>query len=199
LEIVPNYIFPTAVWSVLFDDREAFNPVLLEHIYSLRDRNPEGVLKTNVNGWQSPNDIQNLEQFNDLSLRIIQVCKRIGESQYFKPGLLYTLQAWVNINPPGALNKLHFHPNCHFSGIYYISLSAPDCGSIYFRDPRVASRMLPYPISATNEFTAEEVRMKPEEGRMYVFPGWLEHGVDENRSHYDRVSIAFNVLAQPRS
>ena len=63
------------------------------------------------------------------------------------------------------------------------------------RDPRVASRMLSYPATQATDFTTEEVKMKPEEGRMYVFPGWLEHGVEENQSDEDRISIAFNVLA----
>ena len=81
--------------------------------------------------------------------------------------------------------------------MYYISLKAPECGSIYFRDPRVASRMMTYPVERTSEFTAEEITMRPEEGRMYVFPGWLEHGVEENKSTQDRVGISFNVLAMP--
>ena len=59
--------------------------------------------------------------------------------------------------------------------------------------------MLTYPVAKPTEFTTEEVRMAPEEGRMYVFPGWLEHGVEENKSDKDRVSIAFNVLASPDS
>ena len=37
--------------------------------------------------------------------------------------------------------------------------------------------------------------MRPEEGRMYIFPGWLEHGVEPNQSTEDRVSISFNVRA----
>lgn len=40
--------------------------------------------------------------------------------------------------------------------------------------------------------------MRPEAGRMYVFPGWMEHGVEVNESESDRVSIAFNVLASPQ-
>ena len=32
---------------------------------------------------------------------------------------------------------------------------------------------------------------------MYVFPAWLEHGVEPNRSDSERVSIAFNVQIQP--
>ena len=55
--------------------------------------------------------------------------------------------------------------------------------------------MMTYPIQQMTDFTAEEIQMRPEEGRLYVFPGWLEHGVEENRSDRDRVSISFNVLA----
>lgn len=198
MQIVPNYLFPTVVWSTLFDDRESFNATLLEQIYRLRDQDPAGVENTNVRGWQSPNNVQNLPEFEPLNLRILQVCQRIAESQHFHPDLVLQHEAWININPPGASNKIHFHANCHFSGIYYISLKPPECGSIFFRDPRVASRMLTYPTTQPTEFTSDEVRMDPEAGRMYVFPGWLEHGVEENRSDQDRVSIAFNVVAGKR-
>ena len=27
---------------------------------------------------------------------------------------------WANINPTGATNSPHIHPNSHFSGVYYI-------------------------------------------------------------------------------
>ncbi len=197
MQITSQAIFPSLVWTTLFDDRVEFNARILEAAEQLRRKDPVGTTKTNVNGWQSPNTIQNLSEFDPLNLRIIQVCQRIAESQHFMPNMVFQHQAWINFNPPGASNKLHFHANCHFSGIYYISLKAPECGSIYFRDPRVASRMLTYPATEPTDFTAEELRMPPEEGRMYVFPGWLEHGVEVNESDQDRVSIAFNVLAVP--
>ncbi len=127
------------------------------------------------------------------------MCDKIGDSLKFNQNFEYRHQAWVNLSPPGAFNKVHFHANCHFSGVYYVSLKAPECGSIYFRDPRVASRMMTYPIDTATDFTAEEITMRPEEGRMYVFPGWLEHGVEENRSNQDRVSISFNVAAFPKA
>lgn len=198
MQIVPQSIFPSMVWTTVFDDRDRFNARLLELANELRRQDPRGVANTNVNGWQSPNNLQSLEQFRDMNIRILQVVERIAESQRFDANLDLRLQAWVNISPPGASNKLHYHANCHFSGVYYISLKAPECGSIYFRDPRVASRMLSYPSHQPTEFTTDEVRMRPEEGRMYVFPGWLEHGVEVNQSDQDRVSISFNVLAMPR-
>lgn len=199
MEINTQPLFPSLVWTTLFDDRAAFNARLLQLANELRSKDPAGVANTNVKGWQSPNTLQNLDEFGEMSLRILQVCERIGESQHFKPNVGYSLQAWVNISPPGASNKIHYHANCHFSGVYYVSLKAPECGSIFFRDPRVASRMLTYPVARESEFTASEVRMRPEAGRMYVFPGWLEHGVDENRSDQDRVSISFNVLGIPQA
>lgn len=199
MNIVPQPLFPSLVWSTLFDDRENFNRKLLQLAYAMREKDPVGVFNTNEKGWQSPNTIQSLEEFKDINIRILQVCERIGESQHFIPNLDYKLQAWVNISPPGASNKIHYHANCHFSGVYYISLKAPECGSIYFRDPRVASRMMSYPATQPTEFTVGEVRMTAEEGRMYVFPGWLEHGVDVNESNSDRVGISFNVLATPRA
>jgi uncharacterized protein (TIGR02466 family) len=199
LEIIPNLLFPTLVWTTLFDDRETFNTQLLGQARALRSRNPAGVANTNIKGWQSPNTLQDMADFQDINLRILQVCQRIAESQNFKPNVILQSQVWLNISPPGASNQIHFHPNCHFSGVYYVSLDAPECGSIFFRDPRVASRMMTYPVEKATEFTASELRMRPEEGRMYVFPGWLEHGVEENLSNRDRVSISFNVLAVPQA
>ena len=195
MEIGTQSLFPSLVWSTLFDDRVSFNAKILELANQMRSNDPNGVSNTNVKGWQSPNNLQDLAEFEDINLRILQVCQRIAESQHFHPNVILDHQAWVNISPPGASNKLHYHANCHFSGVYYVSLKAPGCGSIFFRDPRVASRMLPPPITQQTDFTAEEVRMRPEEGRMYIFPGWLEHGVEPNQSTEDRVSISFNVRA----
>lgn len=195
MQITPQKIFPTYVWSTLFDDRVSFNARMLVLARQMRDKDPQGVANTNVKGWQSPNILQNLPEWEELNTRILQVCQRIGESQNFSPNLVYRHQAWVNISPPGASNKIHYHANCHFSGVYYISLKAPECGSIFFRDPRVASRMLSYPAQAATEFTTDEISMRPEEGRMFVFPGWLEHGVEVNRSDQDRIGVSFNVLA----
>ena len=197
MQIIPQPLFPSLVWSTLFDDRAIFNAKLLDLAMRLRESDPAGVDNTNVRGWQSPNNLQNLPEFDDINLRILQVCQRIGESLHFRSDQTYQHQAWVNISPPGASNKIHFHANCHFSGVYYVSAKEPECGSIFFRDPRIASRMMTYPVDKPTEFTAEEILMRPEEGRMYVFPGWLEHGVEENKSDRDRISISFNVLATP--
>jgi uncharacterized protein (TIGR02466 family) len=197
VELKAQALFPSVVWSTLFDDHATLNKELLARAYELRDKDPRGVSRTNIAGWQSNNTIQQLPEFALINRRILQACERIAESQYFIPGLTFDHQAWVNISPPGSSNQVHYHANCYFSGVYYISLDAPKCGSLYFRDPRTASRMMPFPATKQTPFTASEVRMPPEPGRLYIFPGWLEHGVEVNQSDSDRVGISFNVVARP--
>lgn len=194
MEILARQLFPTLVWTTLFDDARDFNQRLLEHAYRLRDADPEGVHNTNMQGWQSRNELQLRDEFAEMNQRILAVARQIAESQNYLPDLVYRHEAWVNISYPGASNQIHIHPNCHLSGVYYLQL-APECGSIFFRDPRTPSLMLRPPIGKETPFTATEARLRAEEGRMYVFPAWLEHGVEVNRSDRDRVSISFNVHA----
>jgi len=197
VELKAQALFPSVVWSTLFDDHATLNKELLARAYELRDKDPRGVSRTNIAGWQSNNTIQQLPEFALINRRILQACERIAESQYFIPGLTFDHQAWVNISPPGASNQIHYHANCYFSGVYYISLDAPKCGSLYFRDPRTASRIMPSPATKQTPFTGGDVRMLPDPGRLYICPGWLEHGVEVNQSDSDRVGISFNVVARP--
>lgn len=199
MELKAQALFPSVVWGTVIDDHVALNKELLALAYALRAKDARGVSRTNVAGWQSNNILQELPEFAQINQRILQACERIAESQHFMPGLTFDHQAWVNISPPGASNQVHFHANCYFSGVYYISLDAPKCGSLFFRDPRTASRMMPYPTTKQTSFTATEIKMPPEPGRLYIFPGWLEHGVEINQSASDRVSISFNVTARVKN
>jgi uncharacterized protein (TIGR02466 family) len=192
MEILAKDLFPTLIWTAVFDDHESLDHELIRLAGLMKDRDPKGVANTNVNGWQSPNVVQHMPEFQEFNNRVLDVARNIGESQKFRQELEYHHEAWININPPGAHNDIHIHPNCHLSGVYYARVF-PDCGGIFFRDPRMMSLMLKPPITQATKFMATEVRMRPEPGRIFVFPAWLEHGVEPNSGKQDRVSFAFNV------
>lgn len=192
MEILAKDLFPTLIWTAVFDDHERLDHELIRLAGLMKDRDPKGVANTNVNGWQSPNVVQHMPEFQEFNNRVLEVARNIGESQNFRQELEYHHEAWININPPGAHNDIHIHPNCHLSGVYYARVF-PDCGGIFFRDPRMMSLMLKPPITQATKFMATEVRMRPEPGRIFVFPAWLEHGVEPNSGKQDRVSFAFNV------
>jgi uncharacterized protein (TIGR02466 family) len=196
MELMASTLFPTLVWTAVVDNRESLNAHLEAAAYRLREKDRTGVANTNMAGWQSRDNLQDQPEFSDFLTGILQIARQIGESQNYLPDAVYRLQAWVNINPPSAWNQVHIHPDCHLSGCYYVR-TPPDCGGIYFRDPRKLGLMTRPPIGRETHFTATEARMRPEAGRLYVFPSWLEHGVEPNRGSSERISIAFNVQALP--
>ena len=101
--------------------------------------------------------------------------------------------AWVNVSPKYASNRIHVHPRDHLSGVYYVQ--APEnSGSICFRDPRPQVEMWDFPYGETNEMSTREVSYQPAAGRMVLFPSWLAHEVRPNMSEEDRISIAFNFF-----
>jgi uncharacterized protein (TIGR02466 family) len=192
MQILSSELFPTLVWTTVFDDQATLNARLLDLARRFREQDPAGVQNTNMLGWQSRNVIQSMEEFRPINDRILAVCRQIAASQQLRPGCRFDLQAWVNISPPGASNAVHFHPNSHLSGVYYVQ-TPEGCGEIFFKDPRTPGLMYRPPIASETTFTATEVALGAEAGRMYVFPSWLEHGVRPNRSTADRVGISFNV------
>ena len=104
--------------------------------------------------------------------------------------------AWVNINSPGAYNRLHSHPNSHLSGVMWIK-SPKDCGVISFDNPNGHQSYTE--INSYNEefkdqfFVHHAYWLPPIEGRMIIFPSHLQHEVEENKSNEDRISVSFNV------
>ena len=49
------------------------------------------------------------------------------------------------------------------------------------------------PIQKFNEISAEIIKIEPEEGKLLLFPSYLNHAVEENLSDEDRIVISFNI------
>lgn len=196
--------FPTMVFNIVCAEFESLNEYLLQLIYSERDRDQEGIERSNfkgLGGWHSHNHLHNEPAYKPLTDRIHQAGQRISsELGYAKSKYLKIGTMWSIINPPGSSNKVHIHPGCHWSGVYYIH--APDnAGDIEFTDPRTANVMDQLSFEPKQKRAKEnwtKVRFTPTAGRMLLFPSWLYHGVDPNLSDKtgrdgDRVIISFNL------
>ena len=72
------------------------------------------------------------------------------------------------------------------SGIYYYKTNGSD-GDLVFMSPN------PFQLSGISSFGDSEVRFKPEEGKLLLFPPWLRHRVEINKTEHIRISIAFNL------
>jgi uncharacterized protein (TIGR02466 family) len=88
---------------------------------------------------------------------------------------------WYNVNPPGAFNWTHSHPNCSFSSVIYLENTAQS-GPIVFENPQAIVG------------TLAERAILPREGAVLLFPATTLHRVEPNLSTRDRITIAVNWI-----
>ena len=110
------------------------------------------------------------------------------------------LNYWININVKGAYNRTHNHPQADFSGVYFVQCPK-NCGQILFDNPHTFEAFNEL-SSYKKDFTVQgyqhkAISIEPKAGRLLMFPAYLMHGVAENKSDEDRISIAFNCNVRP--
>jgi uncharacterized protein (TIGR02466 family) len=107
----------------------------------------------------------------------------------------YITDMWGNITNPNHRHHMHIHPNCLLSGLIYVT-SPPDCGPTVFGDPRPGARMLEPSYTELTPFNSGQFAIAPEKGVMVMWPSYIPHAVERgrNRTHADRIIIAFNVM-----
>ena len=185
-------LFPSPVHIFDTDGFDEFKNNLIDYAYKLREEDPKGFKISNRHGWQSKGF--DLTDMNDLLHGTI--LQGLSSFSSVKNTTEMRASAWVNINSPGAYNRLHSHPNSHLSGVMWIK-SPKDCGVISFDKPNVHHSYTD--INSYNQefkdqfFVYHAYWLPPIEGRMIIFPSHLQHEVEENKSNEDRISVSFNV------
>ena len=170
-----------------------FNAQLEQNIINW-SRQDKGVQKTNVNGWHSPTDMHEKQEYKMLVDILYQAQQFIykDESLDNEP---FLGNMWANINPPGGYNRAHTHPNSLWSGVYYVK--APiNSGHLKVEDPKPCIN-ISRPKRKQGQLPKHlwnEVHFEPIAGRLIMFPSWLNHCVDTNQSNDIRISVSFNFL-----
>ena len=186
-------IFPVPVFECQIDDYVKINKELEKYIYKLKKSDPKGTNKSNAGGWHSSDfviqdnaPIQNfISKFNNLLPDIF--INQMGVDKKLK-----ILNMWSVVNGKNTFNTKHNHPNSYFSSAYYVKTNE-NSGHIKFFDPKEVKTMYSPGIGKLNEFSTNIVRIKPEEGKLLLFPSYLHHSVEENVSDEDRIVISFNL------
>jgi uncharacterized protein (TIGR02466 family) len=105
------------------------------------------------------------------------------------------VDSWINFFYPNQSEQQHNHYGNFLSGVYYVT--APEKSGAYaFFDPAVQKTMWKGQYlskAAPNMTNFNDGQYQPEEGKIIMFPSWLEHAVYANKSNDVRISIAFNV------
>jgi uncharacterized protein (TIGR02466 family) len=185
-------LFPTPIWSVSLkaDVAAELNARLMAEVRRLTEPRPPIPSGTS---WQTDPAVHRLPGFAPL----VSLVGRAATGAMAFLGLRQRSASitgmWININPPGARNSGHTHPNNFLSGVYYVETPVGE-DRIDFADPRAQAEVMMPPVAEGNRFNGNIITMDVRPGLMILFPAWLRHSVPINRSNADRISIAFNLM-----
>jgi uncharacterized protein (TIGR02466 family) len=117
---------------------------------------------------------------------IIQVKK----AQNYK---FYITQSWGNYNKKNESHATHWHPNSMLSGVFIVQTDGTPL--IFYKD---SSEMFPLVLNTDNwnNHNSNTMAFETKANTLYLFPSVLRHGVGNNISNTERISVAFNTFVK---
>lgn len=185
-------MFPTLLYRFELADsvREQVNASVLNALDALRRSRS---LSEPGQSWQSKQDLHERAPFAELVTCINAAVAESLDFQRIGHGGVCITACWVNVLPPGRRHRAHSHPNNFLSGVYYVKTQA-GADTVNFHDPRTQTAIFRPPVTELTADNTDQVVVKVRDGTLLLFPAWLEHSVDPNRSAEERVSVSFNIM-----
>jgi len=189
-EVLP--LFPSFVWKTRLgrDARERVNAAVLERLGALRAGQPP---LGRGESWQSHQELHELAELGELMGFVRACAERVLAFLKVLEGELEVTACWVNVNGPGAGHRTHTHPNNYLSGVYYVRTRA-GANTVNFHDPRAQTAVMRPPVTELTGYNTDHAVVEVLDGMLLLFPAWLAHSVDPNRSADERVSVSFNLM-----
>jgi len=189
-----NPTFVTPIWTSIIQRHKEVNEKMFVYIKSLQKKDRSGINRSNLLGWHSKNFDLELEQprffINSISPQLGSVFTDMGWDT--KNQEVKITGMWAIINKKNASNSMHIHSNNYISAAYYVK-APKNCGDIVFYDPRFAATYRYPKISSTNKLNSNIVSFQPKEGMLVLFPSYLQHSVNANKTNQERIVISFNI------
>ena len=96
------------------------------------------------------------------------------------------LSIWTNVNEPGSINQIHTHKDFSFACTY--NLQTEGTGNLVFVNPA----NLLNDCNQKSPFI-RDFKIEPKDGDLLIWPAWMPHLVEENKSNKQRINIATNI------
>lgn len=96
---------------------------------------------------------------------------------------------WTNINDTESKNALHDHRLHHYVAVYY--LQGKGTGDIVWHNPMNLTESCHPHAPYTSRYA-----LSPEDGQLILWPAWMPHETEVNKSNMQRINVAFNIRFQ---
>jgi len=201
--------FPTFIGHFQVPSAEA-DPInaQLKQLILEREKTTPNDPHANAGGWHSPSDLLDwpspaigvlqswiVDGVNHMIRQTVEYMRSMGMPKPFQGSIRLT--AWANVSRKSQFHRLHNHPGCCWSGVYYVQDGVSDfnayplSGVLELIDPRPFTEM----VFTPGEPYGQRIPIKARPGLMIIFPSFLYHLVNPYMGETERISIAFNVKA----
>ena len=124
---------------------------------------------------------------------IVQLTDEFRSSLKMKPLIITSI--WININGKGGYNTRHCHPGSTISGAFYIKVPEDSESPFILTKSRESTD---YGFGdafeeSNNPNNINTIIIPSEEGKLILFPSYIEHEVPPNQSDDHRISLSFNT------
>ena len=178
------------------DGAAELNRALRKTIADRRAANP-GLRLSNRGGWQSTHDFPSWS--GEAGLAIVRRALELATEHTVRAdgsAPAWTVEAWANVSGPGAFNMPHVHGGTYWAAVYYVAVGEGEGGQLVLHDPRMPGLRMHAPGLRFRNMGADlRAEVKPREGLMLLFPGWLSHSVEPWDGTGERMSVAMNIRA----
>lgn len=182
---------------------------LKQAIAEERERDPQGVDRSNIGGWHSALTLQHWggEPARALASKAAAIADAMTLDDRDRTAKTHRWKAdmWANVAVAGDARQYHFHPGCVWSAVCYLDdgyegSSDPALGGeLLLLDPRMPQIRMNAPHLHLRESDGGEQLVepfvRPRTGLLVVFPAWLAHSVRPFRGSGTRISVAVNLSA----
>lgn len=145
-------------------------------------------------------EIQSLRQFcgETLTRAVAQLFQRANPGQKMPERIAVDMhESWVHVTRDGGYHESHNHPNCSWCGIYYL-----DIGDCTFDPPNGVNRFfapvdIGYEDFGTMAYPQKPITITPEDGKLVLFPHYVQHWAVPYRGQRERIIVSFNARVFP--
>jgi len=97
--------------------------------------------------------------------------------------------SWFNIQYPDSHLEIHNHPNSKVSGALYLKIDEKS-SELVFHDAHPYHTWREH--TTNNNYNGDKCSIKPSVGMLVLFPSWLKHSSNINKSS-ERIVVSFNT------
>jgi uncharacterized protein (TIGR02466 family) len=203
--IVEHPIFISSCYNTYL--KHIDNNLLTDFITKLEKTDPTNA-RSNKGGWQSlpihETQVDNAITLELFNTTIIPMAQKIVNS-WTLPKELSNYSYWYNVNRRSNYNQSHYHPGALLSGVIYLKVPLHSGNIVFIRSSNEADRMdfiteyqLTNDIICPDNPNINVLHWEvPQENLLIIFPGHLQHQVDQNISTDEddaRISLSFNYF-----